>query len=99
MLKSIKNKSIEDVFPKVMFWDVDMNKIFLDNDADFIIDRVLNWYMDDVKILDLLDSIYPIDMIKYYAVNMDVRGNETIEFICNRYNLKISQFKYYLTYA
>lgn len=85
------------VFPKWMFWDVDIDKIDIDKDVDFIIDRVLNWFMDDVNYLETLDLIYPLDVIKHYAVNMDVRGNEKIEFLCKRYNLKSSEFKYYLS--
>lgn len=79
-----------------MFWDVDMNKIFLDDDADFIIDRVLNWFMDDITILEKLESFYELEEIKFYAINRDVMGNEIIEFICYRYDLKTKDFKYYI---
>lgn len=79
-----------------MFWDVD--KIDVDEDVDFIIDRVLNWFMGDVSYLGILELIYPLDVIKHYAVTMDIRGNERIEFICDRYSLEANQFKYYLNY-
>ena len=94
-MRKYNNKSIEGIFPKVMFWDVDLNNIHIEDDIDFIIDRVLNRYID-IETLELLESIYLLDEIKYYAVEMDVMGNETIEFLCDRYKLKTKEFKYYI---
>lgn len=86
------------MFPKWMFWDVDISNLDPENDANFVIDRVLNWYIDDVSFLEILEQIYTLDKIKYYAIKMDVRGNERIEFLCKRYNLNTSDFRYYLVY-
>lgn len=91
-----KQKSnISNIFPKHFFWDVDMNNIFLDEDSGFIIGRVLNRYTNE-KDLILLESIYELEEIKFYAQEQDIFGNELIDFLCQRYSLKQSNFRHYI---
>ena len=94
-MRKYNNIPLVNVFPKFMFWDVDLNNIHLEDDIEFIIDRVLNWHMN-IETLERLESLYSLDEIKHYAVVMDVMGNETIEFLCDRYDLKTKDFKYYI---
>lgn len=94
-MEPLKNSNISNIFPKHLFWDVDMNSIFLDEDAAFIIGRTLSKCSNNDDLL-LLESIYEIGEIKFYAQKHDIFGNERIEFLCKRYDLKKSNFRHYI---
>jgi hypothetical protein len=91
----VKNSNISSIFPKHLFWDVDMDNVFLDEDADFIIGRVLS-KSSKSEDLSLLESIYEKGEIKFYAIQHDIFGNERIEFLCKRYDLKPSSLRHYI---
>ena len=64
-------KKLSQLFPAVMFWDVNMDILSLEYDKDFIIQRVLGRFMDNEKYLDILESIYSLDEIKSFALSSD----------------------------
>ena len=86
-------------FHKAIFWDVDLKKFSLENSEDrsFIIQRVLKMSGHNGRFLNELEKIFSIEEIKYYAdESMEIMGNELIENLCNRYNMKHNQFPYYI---
>lgn len=90
---SALNKSIALVFPKGMFWDVDMKKLSIDFDKNFIIQRVLSRSKNKVAYLESLESFYPKKDIINLAINSpEIIGNEKIEFISKRYNIEPKKF-------
>jgi len=94
---SVPREKLSELFRKGMFWDVDMDKLDVKRDYDFIIPRVLNRFMDQVEFLENLEKIYPKDMIIYYAkISSEIRGNEKIEILAKRYKLKPKDFPNYL---
>ena len=96
---SIKgDKSIEGIFEKGLFWDVDPNRIFLKKNAGFIIDRVLRW-SNIPGTLDKLEEIYPIGKIKRHArAHRDIRSNEVFDILSSRYNIPKKDFLYYRSF-
>lgn len=87
------HKSFPNYSGKGMFWDVDMDKLDVKRDYGFIIPRVINRFMDQVKFLENLEKIYPKDMNIYYANNSsEIRVNEKIEILPNRYELERKDF-------
>lgn len=94
---SVPREKLSELFRKGMFWDVDMDKLDVKRDYEFIIPRVLNRFMDQIEYLENLEKIYPKDMIIYYAKNSsEIRGNEKIEILANRYELDPKDFPNYL---
>lgn len=98
MQKGWQKYKLLDLFPAVMFWDVDPNRLDWKDDADFIIPRVLQWHLDNEEILYNLDKIYNKDAILYFAKNSrgEIRGNENIEFFCKHYNVAPESFPQYI---
>lgn len=93
------NKPLSSIFPKYVFWDCDVDKLNLEvwQDRSFIIQRVLKMADSDFDMLiSKLESIFSVEEIKYYAnESMEIMGNELIESLCKKYNMKPSQFPYY----
>jgi hypothetical protein len=88
---------VKGIFPKAMFWDVDVRLLSIEFDGDFIIDRVLAWNMGQEDFFETLDSLYPIYLIKSVALNSrQIKGNENIESIAIRYNLDPLAFNKYI---
>lgn len=95
---SIEKQKLSDIFPKHVFWDVELDNFSLKNweDRSFIIQRVLKMsYLQD-DLLVKLENLFPIEEIKYYAKgSKEIMGNERIEKLSSRYNLKPSDFPHY----
>ncbi|MCB9364102.1 MAG: hypothetical protein H6587_06010 [Flavobacteriales bacterium] len=93
-----KGMMLSSFFPNSIFWDCDISNFNLDNweDRSFIIQRVLKMsYLQD-DLLVKLESIFPIEEIKYYAEgSAEIVGNERIDMLCKRYNMQPSQFPNY----
>jgi hypothetical protein len=88
---------LSSIFPKVMFWDVDMDTLSIVYDDDFIIQRVLSRTVRDINDLHKLENLYSINKIKYYALNSnEIRGNELISFIAEHYDLNPIDFRNWL---
>lgn len=88
---------LSDLFPSVLFWDVDINDLSPDMDKDFIIQRVLSRHMNKLENLENLERIYSKKVIKSFAKkSSEIFGNENIEFLANYYGLKPQSFKKYI---
>ena len=88
---------LSDLFYKSSFWDVDMDRLDIEKDADFIIPRVLEMNMGREKYFQNLEKLYPIDQIKHYALqSREIWGNENIDAISKRYGLNPLDFPKYI---
>ena len=89
---------LSDIFPREMFWDIDMDNLSLEKDSDFIIQRVLSRSMHNSEYLGKLEKLSSIKKIREIALqSSEIRGNEDIEFIAERYQLRPEQFKKYIS--
>ncbi|MBT0811567.1 hypothetical protein KIH41_09790 [Litoribacter ruber] len=94
---NIPDLKLSQLFRKGIFWDVDIDLLDVKRDAYFIIPRILNRFMFHEVFLENLESIYPRDLICYYALNSgEIRGNEKIEFLAKRYGLRPQEFMNYI---
>jgi len=92
------DRSIEGIFEKGFFWDVDPSRVFLKKNAGFIIDRILRW-SNVPGALDRLEEIYPVGMIKRRAkAHRDIRSNEVFDILSSRYNIPKKDFLYYRSF-
>lgn len=90
--------NLSDIFPREMFWDMNMDDLSLEKDSDFIIQRVLSRSMHNSEYLVKLEKLYSNSEISAIALqSSEIRGNEDIEFIAERYQLKPEQFKKYIS--
>lgn len=89
--------SLSDLFPRGLFWDVDVSNLSIDQDQDFIIQRVLSRHMNKVEYLLDLERLYPKELIKFYALSSpDIFGNDNIDFVAKHYGLNPLDFKKYI---
>ena len=92
------DRSIEGIFEKGFFWDVDPSRVFLKKNAGFIIDRILRW-SNVPGALDRLEEIYPIWKNKRQArANSEIRSNEVFDILSSRYNIPKEDFLYYRSF-
>lgn len=97
LLFLFKRKKLSNYFPKHLFWDVNLDKLDVRFDKDFIIERVLAYHMEDEEIFKKLEKLYSKKEIKKIALNSkQIFGNETIEFISKRYKLDPTTFSKYI---
>ena len=92
-------KKLSEIFPKYIFWDCDLNNFSLDDQEDrsFIIQRVLKMSFIEENLLEKIEDLFPTEEIKYYAAgSKEIFGNERIEMLCKRYNMKLKQFPQYI---
>jgi len=86
--------------PKSVFWDVDVEVLSPERDSYFIVRRIMNRAIGSVELFEIIDQIYSIDLIEKVALNSrQIRGNETIKDIANRYNLNPRDFKQWIDLA
>lgn len=93
-----KNKGIdlENHFPGPVFWDVDPSSLDIKLDKDFIIERVLARNMGNEIYFEKLEELYPKREIKKIALSSSqIRGNNTIRAIANRYGIDPNRIKNY----
>lgn len=89
----IPDQKLSAIFPKPIFWDVDMVKLDWEADWFFIIERVLDRNLGRIHLLEQLDKIYPKSLIRRVAMeNCSIRGFENIEYLANRYGLDLHGF-------
>lgn len=85
------------VFRRAMFWDVNMDNLSVKRDKAFIIERVLSGSMKNPKYLDHLEKLYSIQDIKKVASSSNqLRGNDSIAFIADRYHMDVNSFKQFI---
>ena len=90
----MKDRKLNSIFPKSMFWDVKMEELSIKHDEEFIIERVLGTPKCDEKHFDNLEKLYSVPKIKHFALKSEaIVGNETIEFVAKRYGLNPKEFK------
>lgn len=98
--KKLDRIKLSGIFPAVMFWDVNMEKLSVKKDKNFIISRVLARFMNNDDYLKKLESIYSISEIKRIAMKSnEIFGNEIIEHLSKRYKLSPYDFKKYIDYS
>lgn len=89
--------SIEGVFEKSLFWDVQMDNILIAEDREFIAHRVMSWPSHS-NALDILDQLYDEEFIKA-AAKASQGGRyapEYIELLSKRYDIPLQEFEDYV---
>jgi len=90
----IPDQKLSELFPKPIFWDVNIEKLDWEADWSFIIERVLDRNLGRLHLLDQLDQIYPKPLIQRVAKeSCSIRGFENIEYLAKRYGLEPHEFK------
>jgi hypothetical protein len=82
-------KKLKLKIDKKLFWDADFNKMDLDDHADFIIKRVLNF--GDLKDFEAIKGIYGIKKIKDVANCSIFQNNKTLNFWGKIFEIKCIQ--------
>ncbi|MGE6355551.1 DUF6922 domain-containing protein [Flavobacterium sp. NPDC079362] len=82
---------IVDLFPKYLFWDMDYNKLDVDNDKAIIIPRALyatttETFEADIQLLERLYS--SSDIVKYLKQTKENISNKVCLRVANRYHVK-----------
>ena len=91
-----KEIRLSDYFPKAIFWDVNLDQLDYREDADFIISRVLDWG-EYRGAWDKLELLYPKKLIQHHCIHQaQVFGNENIEKLAQKFDLKPVQFPRYV---
>lgn len=86
-----RNIHINELFPKYLFWDVDMSSLDIDNDRDLIIPRALMattplTFTDDIAKLEV---IYPKSVIARELKTTKERvSNQICRLVAQRYHVK-----------
>lgn len=97
ILNNKQSRLLLNELPASMFWDVDRQHLSITKDAKFIISRVLNWSIGDQEPFDIIEKMYPVELIRKAAVaSSSLYGNESIRDVANRYNLDPRSFKHYI---
>ncbi|WDF79067.1 DUF6922 domain-containing protein [Mucilaginibacter sp. AW1-7] len=87
----IRNIHIDELFPKHLFWDVDMSCLDIDNDRDLIIPRALMattplTFTNDIAKLEVL---YPKAVIARELKTTKERvSNQICRLVARRYHVK-----------
>lgn len=92
-----KSVNIAAVFPKYLFWDMDINTLSLDTDKDIIIPRALFATTKDSFSVDIarLEQFYSkTQILKYLKSTKERISNEVCAMVANRYNVPVfARFK------
>ena len=93
-ISNFKRIDLKNHFPGPVFWDVDPNLLDIKNDKDFIIERVLSRNMGNPLYLEKLEDLYSKkEIIKYALSSNQIRGNNAIRLIAQRYGLNPNNIK------
>ncbi|WP_394799684.1 DUF6922 domain-containing protein [Flavobacterium amniphilum] len=95
-----KTVNILEKIPNYVFWDLDMNKLNIQEDYDVIISRIL-MFSDLSNITEnllFLENIYTKEIIKKVAISSTERiSDEICSVTSKRYNISIkSKFNKYV---
>lgn len=83
--------AIDQLFPKHLFWDVDVSSLDIDKDKDLIISRSLiatttTTFRDDIE---RLEAIYPKSVIARELRKTKERvSNQVCRLVARRYHVK-----------
>jgi len=92
MKREEKNKLIREISPCI-FWDIDISKLDVKQDKNFIIERVYTRGFEKDEIL--LWKIYSWNEIKKTVVKLDELNEKTITYLSSILNIKEKKFKCY----
>lgn len=86
-----KRQNIADIFPKHLFWDVDMSKLDLKRDKGLIVPRALcatteASLADDIEHLENLYS--QNEILRTLKVTKKLISNSVCELVAKRYQVK-----------
>ena len=76
---------------KILFWDVDFNKINLNDQMSFIIPRVMD--RGSKKDVKLIWDYYGEEVIKENLMNTRYLENKTIYFFANLFSVEPDKFR------
>jgi len=87
-----KLSNITSIFPKHLFWDVDMSKLDINRDKDLIIPRAL--YMTTAESFDTdivkLESLYTHEQIvQELKLTKEKISNEVCKMVADRYEVPL----------
>lgn len=85
-----RSAKIASVFPKHLFWDIDMERLDAQRDKDIIIPRALFMSNADSFNTDIekLENLYsPSDIVSNLKVTKERISNKVCELIANRYHI------------
>ncbi len=77
--------------PKYLFWDMDMDKLDAENDADIIIPRALYMTTNESfkKDIKKLEKIYNKEtIIQYLQITKELISNNMCTLVANYYNIE-----------
>jgi hypothetical protein len=75
---------------KTLFWDVRFDDLNIEENADFIIERVLSF--GDVKDYQLLRKMYDYEKIKKAAIKADYPDKKSINFWSMIFEIPLNSF-------
>jgi hypothetical protein len=87
-----KRKNITAIFPKHLFWDVDMGKLDIHQDKDLIIPRALYMTTAESFASDIvkLENLYTHDQIvQELKATKEKISNEVCKLVAERYALPL----------
>ena len=88
----VKNKNdILFRFSPHLFWDVDISKLDVRKDKNYIIERVMNYGLENDEII--LYKLYSFRIIKKTVTNISTLNQRTISYLNMVFNLKDTDFK------
>jgi hypothetical protein len=93
-----KADKISSIFPKHLFWDIDMKQLDALKDKEIIIPRAL--FMSDSKSFDSdmekLENLYSsLDIVRVLKSTKERISNNVCKLVANRYQIpKFSRFSY-----
>jgi len=85
-----KKINIESVFPKYLFWDMDMKQLDWKQDEDVIIPRALYMTNSETfeKDIKKLENIYTsAQIVKQLKSTKELVSNEVCELVASRYGV------------
>lgn len=92
-----KSINIATIFPKYLFWDMDLNTLSLSRDKDIIIPRALFATTQETFSTDIarLEQFYSkTQILKYLKTTKERISNEVCALVAMRYNVPVfARFK------
>jgi len=88
-----KDKEYIKEFSSHMFWDVDISKLDVKRDFEYIIERICVYGLEKDEIL--MYKLYPIRKIKKVVMNMDFIPSNSLNYISYVLGIKKEKFKCY----
>ncbi len=87
-------EKISAVFPKHLFWDMDMDKLDVQRDKDIIIPRAL--FMSNAKTfttdIEKLENLYSTaDIVNNLKSTKELISNKVCKMVADRYHISVFQ--------